>query len=272
MKNLLTPALALAFAMTTLASCNKDEDKVTVSPSNTLSLTGSTNSVVLTQLNDAQTAITYSWNAIQQSLSGTEFTKTPAVTYQLQFAKAADGFGYPAVIDAGTNTTKAITVYDLNNALNAIGVNTATAGPVYARVVAVTGSDTHTFASAPVTLTAKAYPACIAPNTDTWALVGPAGKGWPSGTTDSEAGLPMTWNCALSAYTVRANLNAGDFKFRKDKAWTINLGGSGNLTQGAPLTLNGANLTIATAGIYTVKLVVNGSGTGVSGGTVTVTP
>ncbi|MDO7851976.1 SusE domain-containing protein [Hymenobacter convexus] len=274
MKNLLTQALAVAFALTSLASCTKDENKVTVAPSGTLSLTASTNTVVLTQLNDANNAITYNWNAVNFSLSGTEYTKAPAVTYQVQIAKSADGFGYPAVFDAGANMTKTITVYDLNNGLNAIGIATQTPVVVYARVVAVVGTDTHTFASAPVALTATAYPACVAPNKDTWALVGPAGLGWPSGGA-TEDGIPMTWNCALQAYTARTNLNAGDFKFRLDKAWSVNLGGAGNLTQGVPLSLNGANLTIATAGTYTVKLTVNGVngvGTGVTGGTVTVTP
>ncbi|MFD2720045.1 SusE domain-containing protein [Hymenobacter monticola] len=270
MKNLLTQAFAVAFALTSLASCNKDENKATVAPSAPLSLTASTNTVVLTQLNDANNAITYNWNAVSFAMSGTDATKAPAATYQVQIAKTADGFGYPAVFDAGTNLTKTITVSDLNKGLNAIGIATQTAVPVYARVVAVVGTDTYTFASAPVTLTATAYPACLPPNADTWALVGPAGLGWPSGGA-SEDGVPLTWNCALQAYTARTTLNAGEFKFRKDKAWTVNLGGAGNLTQGVALAHNGPNLSIATTGVYTVKLTVSGSGTSTTGN-VTVTP
>ncbi|MBD2722704.1 SusE domain-containing protein [Hymenobacter armeniacus] len=271
MKNLLTQALAVAVALTSLASCNKDEDKATIAPSASLSLKSSTNTVVLTQLNDANDIITYNWNAVSFALSGTDASKAPGVTYQVQIAKSADGFGYPAVFDAGTNLTKTIKVKDLNDGLNAIGIATQKPVPVYARVVAVVGGDNHTFASAPVALTATAYPACLPPNADTWALVGPAGLGWPSGGA-SEDGIPLTWNCALQAYTARAALNAGEFKFRKDKAWSINLGGAGSLTQGAPLSLNGPNLSITTPGTYTVKLTVNGAGAGVSGGTVTVTP
>jgi hypothetical protein len=271
MKSLLTQALAVAFALTSLASCNKDENKVTVAPSAPLNLTASTNTVVLTQLNDANNIITYNWNAVSFALSGTEANKAPAVSYQVQVAKTADGFGYPAVFEAGTNLMKTITVYELNTGLNQIGIATQTPVVVYARVVAKVGDDTHTFASAPVALTATAYPACIAPNTDSWALVGPAGLGWPAGGA-TEDGIPLTWNCALQAYTARTALSVGDFKFRKDKAWTINLGGTGNMTQGVPLTLGGSNLTIATAGTYTVKLTVTGAGAGVTGGTVTVTP
>ena len=273
MKNLLTRALAVALSVSALASCNKDENKVTLAPSAPLTLTGSVNSVVLTQLNDPQTAVTYNWNAIQFALSGTESTKTPAVTYQLQVAKTADGFGYPGIIDAGTATSKAVTVAALNVALNAAGIAPNSPVPAYARVVAVVGTDNHTFASAPIMFTATTYPACIAPNTDTWALVGPAGNGWPSGTTASETGIPLVWNCALQAYTARTTLSAGPFKFRQNLKWDINLGGpAGNLATGVTLSKNGADLNLATAGTYTVKLVVAGSGTAVTGGTVTVTP
>jgi hypothetical protein len=256
-----------------LASCKKDEDKVAITPSAPITLTGSANTVVLAQINDDQTALSYSWNPVQFSLSNG--TKPMAVTYQLQLAKTADGFGYLGsnVIDAGTSTTKTVTVKQLNDALNSIKITTGAPTTAYARVVAVVGNDNHTFASAPVPLTVTAYPACLPPNTDTWALVGPAGNGWPSGTPATEDGITMTWNCALQAYTVRTTLNAGAMKFRQNKKWDVNLGGpSTGLAAGVPLTPGGSDINIATAGTYTVKLVVNGAGAAVTGGTLTVTP
>jgi hypothetical protein len=270
MKNLLTYAVAVALATATLASCKKDEDKVTISPSTTLTLTGSANSVVLAQINDPQIALTYNWNPVQFSLS--DASKAPAVTYQVQVAKTADGFGYPGVIDAGTSTTRAITVEELNNALNNIRATTGSPIVAYVRVAAVVGSDSHTFVSAPVPLTVTAYPACLPPNADTWGLVGPAGNGWPPNLPAAQNDVPLKWNCALQAYTVRTTLNAGNFKFRQNKLWLINLGGSGNMAVGVPLTLNGSELTITTPGTYTVKLVVTGSGPDVRGGTATVVP
>ncbi|WP_460546677.1 SusE domain-containing protein [Hymenobacter daeguensis] len=273
MKNLLTQAAAVAFAVLALASCKKDENQASVSPSAPLTLSTATNTVVLAQINDPQTALTYSWNAVQFSISGTEYTKAPAVTYQLQVAKSADGFGYPAIIDAATSTSKAVTVADLNNALNSIGFPTGAPTPAYVRVAAVVGTDNHTFVSAPVAITATAYPACLPPNTDTWALVGPAGNGWPSGTPATEDGIPLVWNCALQAYTARTQLSAGALKFRQNKKWDVNLGGpSSNLATGVALTRNGSDITLATAGTYTVKLVVAGTGAGVTGGTLTITP
>jgi hypothetical protein len=270
MKNLLTYAVAVALATATLASCKKDEDKVTISPSTSLTLTGSANSVVLAQINDEQNALTYTWNPVQFSLS--DATKALPVTYQIQVAKTPDGFGNPGVIDAGDNTRRTVTVLELNDALNKVGVTTGSPTPAYVRVAAVIGGDNHTFASAPIILTATAYPACFAPNADTWGLVGPAGNGWPANPPDVQTDLTMKWNCALQAYTLRTRLNVGDFKFRQNKKWDVDLGGSGTLAQGVPLTRGGSNLSIATAGIYTVKLTVTGSGNTVSGGTVTVTP
>ena len=72
-------------------------------------------------------------------------------------------------------------------------------------------------------------------------------------------------------------LNAGDFKFRLNKSWDINMGGAGDLTQGVAVANNGPNLTIATAGTYTVKLKFNKTNdaavsTTATTGVVTVTP
>jgi hypothetical protein len=274
MKNLLTQAVAAAFAVLALASCEKDEDQASMSPSAPLALSTTTNSVVLAQINDPQTALTYTWNAVQFSLSGTEYTKAPTVTYQLQVAKTANGFGYPAIIDAASSTTKTITVADLNTALNSIGFPTGTPTTAFVRVAAVVGTDNHSFVSAPVALTATAYPACLPPNTDTWGLVGTASDGWPGAALPApQPDRMMIWNCALQAYTLRTTLNVGALKIRQSQKWDVNLGGpSTNLAAGVPLTRNGSDINITTAGTYTVKLEVTGTGTGVTGGTLTIVP
>ena len=269
MKNWLTQVAAAAFAVVALASCQKDEDKVTVTPSTTSALTASSTSVVLTQANSAQPALTYNWTPVSAGLTGTGSAKAPAVSYQLQVAKSADGFGYPAAIDASTSTSKDVTVGELNTALTTLGLAPNVANQVYVRVVAVVGSDTHSFASNPVQLTATSYKLCLPPNTDTWGLVGPAGDGWPGATATDRM---FTWDCGANAYVLRTTLNAGEFKFRKNQDWGINLGGTtGNYTQGVDLVLNGPNL-VSVPGTYTIKLVVAGSGTGVTGATVTIAP
>ena len=279
MKNWLTQVAVGLFAVAALTSCEKDEEKATIKPSNTITLTASTNRVVLVQANATQAAVTFNWTPISSfEWSGTDKPGRIAPSYQLQFSKTADNFGYPSTLDAGNGASKAVTVSDLNTVLvGGMGLAPGTATTIYARVAAVVGSDTRTYRSEPVAITVTPYRVCLPPNADVWALVGPAGNGWPDpapAMTPKEVGITLTWDCVENAYMARTMLSVGEFKFRKDMAWTTNLGGppTGDLTAGVPLTLGGPNLRIATAGTYTVKLKVTGSGTMVTGGMVTVVP
>ena len=245
MKNWLTQVAAAAFAVAALASCQKDEDKVTVTPSTTSALTASSTSVVLKQANSAQPALTYNWTPVSAGLTGTSSAKAPAVSYQLQVAKSADGFGYPAAIDASTSTSKDVTVGELNTALTTLGLAPNVANPVYVRVVAVVGSDTHSFASNPVQLTATSYKVCLPPNSDSWSIIGPAGVDW---NTD----VALAYNCDTKTYDITRTLNAGEFKFRKNNDWTVNYGSSSNT--GGALAAGGSNILVATTGNYIIKL------------------
>lgn len=253
MKNWITQAAAGLFAVAALASCNKDEDKVTVAPSAGVTLAASRTSVVLAQANATQTALTYTWNPVTFALSGTQYNKAPVVTYQLQVAKTADGFGYPAVIDAGSATTKAVTVADLNTALTTLGLPSGVPNPVFIRVAAVVGTDAHSFVSNAVPLTATSYTVCLPPNSDVWSIIGPAGVDW---NTD----VPLTYNCTTRTYDVTRVLNAGEFKFRKNAQWSVNnvatnYGANARNAAGTgALVLDGPNITIATTGTYTLKL------------------
>lgn len=74
-------------------------------------------------------------------------------------------------------------------------------------------------------------------------LIGPAqAGGWDS---DSD----MTFDATTNTYTWTGDLAAGEFKFRANDGWDINLGGSLD-----DLVANGSNLSIAEAGNYTIVL------------------
>lgn len=65
---------------------------------------------------------------------------------------------------------------------------------------------------------------------------------------DGQPDVLLAYNAAEGCYEGQVELDGGEFKFRFNESWTLNLGGTtDNLTQG------GANLTVA-AGTYTVKL------------------
>ncbi|MBF9237960.1 SusE domain-containing protein [Hymenobacter sp. BT683] len=246
MKNWLTQVVAGLFALATLASCEKDEVKATVTPSNSMKITASTNSIVLLQANEAQIASTYTWNSITSfSMSNAEKMAAPTPTYQIQFAKSAESFGYNGFVDAGTSTTTAVTVKDMNTALLKVGLAPGISTTAYARVAAVIGTDAQKFHSEPVAFTVTPYQVCLPPNTDVYSIIGPAGIDW---NTD----VPLVYNCVTKTYDITRALNADEFKFRLNAAWTTNYGSSVNT--GGPVALNGGNIKVATAGTYTIKL------------------
>lgn len=76
-----------------------------------------------------------------------------------------------------------------------------------------------------------------------WGLIGAAtAGGWDTSTA-------MTYNQADNSWNVTTNLTAGEFKFRANDGWEINVGGTTD-----HLTQNGSNLSVSAAGNYTVKL------------------
>jgi hypothetical protein len=271
MKNWLTYALA-GLLFSGLAACKKDEVRTTIQFGDAPVLTASTtNAGVLLENDSARTAVSFSWTPYTYTVSDGNSVVSPVV-YTLQLAKAGTNFAAPTDIAVSSNSA-ALNVYELNRNLLLLKAPVRQSAQFDARLKTVVAGNISPIYSATKTFTATPYEKCLPPNSDTWALVGPAGNGWPSGTPATETGISLKWDCILNAYTARVPLNAGAFKFRKDKAWAINLGGpSGNFAQGVALTLNGSDMTIATAGTYTVKLVVAGSGTGVTGGTVTIVP
>ncbi|MVN75276.1 SusF/SusE family outer membrane protein [Hymenobacter sp. HMF4947] len=246
MKNWLTQGLSLcALAALSLTACKKDEVRATLTPSNAPTLAASTNTVVLSQANSAQTAITYTWTPVTSfAWTGAEHSYTPAVTYNIQLDKKGNNFASPVTIAAGAGPTTAVTVGDLNASLITLGVTPGTATALESRINASYATNSP-LVSPTVALTATAYKVCVAPNSDKWSIIGPAGVDW---NTD----VALTYNCDTKTYDYVGKLNAGDFKFRLNNDWGTNYGSS--TSTGGALVSNGSNITVATAGTYTIKL------------------
>lgn len=257
-----------------LTACKKDEIKVTSEFSAPPTLTASTmNAGVLTKANAGNTVVTYTWTPYTIKTSdNSEVAST--VTYTLQFAKAGTNFASVKEISGGAvaNSSLAIKTVDLNKTLLALGLPFAQSGQVDVRLKTFVAGNVPVLYSSTMQLTATPYDECTAPNSDSWGLVGPAGDGWPSPATATDRALK--YDCNEQAYVLRGTqLNAGPFKFRANKDWGTNLGGPTGTLQNVPMTLGGPDLTIATAGTYTVKLVVTLDAAGkTTGGTLTVIP
>ena len=102
----------------------------------------------------------------------------------------------------------------------------------------------------PVTIDADYYvvldlshPNAYTYSANSWSIIGDATPGgW---TTDTE----MTWDATNKCMTITADMTVGQFKFRANDDWAVNLGGDIN-----SLTQDGGNIDITVAGNYTIKL------------------
>lgn len=261
---------AVALASLSLSACKKDEVRATLTPSNTPTLTSTTNAVVLAQANATQTAATYTWTPVTSLMwANAQDTYKPAITYYIQIDKKGHNFGAPVSIAAGTNSKTAISVADLNSSLVTLGVTPGTAADLEVRLNASYASNSSTYSNV-VPLTATAYAFCPQPAAaNAWAIIGAAAQGW---STD----VVMTYDCTTKNYSYTGTFIADEYKFRyggndvTTGNWKANLGGASST--GGPLTQDGPNLKIATAGTYTIVLTPGSIGADgkASGGTYTI--
>jgi hypothetical protein len=242
-----TAAGILAVAAISLTACKKDEVQATLTPTNSVALTASTTSVVLTQASAANTAATFTFTPLTYAWTNAEKPYNPATTYTLQAAKQGTNFAtIVAAIDLGSGPSKTMTVSDLNTPLLNGGLPVGTATPLDIRVKAVYAANAPVY-SGTLPLTATVY--CAQPAADqAWSIIGDAAQGW---STD----VIMTYDCAQNAYTYTGAFKADKYKFRyggNTGNWKANLGGSSST--GGALTQGGGDLSISAAGTYTITL------------------
>jgi hypothetical protein len=81
-----------------------------------------------------------------------------------------------------------------------------------------------------------------------WSVVGDGSPGgWPN-SSGPQSDTDMKFDEANQVWTVTTPLTVGNIKFRLNHDWGYNLGGTN------PLTNNGANIAITTAGTYKITL------------------
>jgi len=246
---------ALALGALSLSSCKKDEVRATLTPSNTPTLTASTNTVVLQQANSTQTAITFTWTPITAfNWTNAPNKEQPTVSYNFQVDKKGNNFANPAVISAGNGPTTAVTVQALNDVLATdMGLKPGTAADLEVRLAANYYTNGATY-SPTLSLTATPFLyVCNPPaGSNKWGIVGTAAIDW---NTDA----PLRYNCNTNTFDITRTLNVGEFKFRADGSWDLNYGNNNSSTAtGGPLVKgSNSNIAITAAGTYTIKLDLN---------------
>jgi len=265
MNNWFTKLFVGVALLGSVTACEKDDTKVVLNNSAAPKLTASTNTATLSPTTAAAPAVTYTWTAAS-------FGYQAAVTNVLQFAKAGTNFANTVDFDLGPALSKSFTQGELNKLYNDIDCNLpARPAPLAleVRVRALVGASVPASVSDVRSMLAAPYQAVTIP-TDQWGIVGPAADGWP-GATDTDR--TMTYDCRIRSYVLTTTFTADKFKFRRNKSWGVNLGGGGtDFTQGVNMTPGGPDLTITTAGKYTVILTVDEAGGAVTGGKVVLKP
>lgn len=238
-------ALGLSFT-----ACEKDEDRVVLVPGASPALTASTASAgTLTRANAGEQAVTFTWSAA-------DFGYQSATAYTLELAKAGTNFANAKTFPMGKTLSKAFTKGELNQVYNDLDCNlpaNPSAMPLQVRVRASVADNVAPLMSAVQTVTATPFQAQVAP-ADSWGIIGSATvNGWNS---DAD----MTYDFCSGTFKIsNFRLDAtGEFKFRANDAWTVNLGGtapSAPNTPSAPLVAGGPNIAVpAGTGNYDISL------------------
>jgi starch-binding outer membrane protein SusE/F len=201
-------------------------------------------SVTGTLATATQLSNTFSWSPAFPGYSGT-------ITYSIQYDSAGKGFTAPQEIAVGAGIySKAMTQADMNTAAinSGIPMDTKT-GKVEFRLKAVTATGSIAYSNV-VNVTIQTYIPILR-----FYLPGSYQSSTGNGNDWDPPTAPELIRDLRSAvfnklYYIYIYLPAGaEFKVTQGRAWDVNYGGTGGV-----LSANGANLTVATAGVYRVSI------------------
>jgi len=85
-----------------------------------------------------------------------------------------------------------------------------------------------------------------------WSIIG---EGGPAGSWDMDTDMEAVgFDAGVTSYTYTGDFTTGEWKFRAGHDWELNLGGSASA-----LILDGGNLSVGSAGTYTVTMTFDGA-------------
>jgi hypothetical protein len=218
--------------------------KVKVTPYNDPSVLTTGNTSVTTALATAsQLSNTFSWTASFNGYTGN-------VNYVLQYDSATKNFVAPQQIPVGTNLfTKALTQGEMNETALNSGIPGGNSGRVEYRIKATTAQGAVSYSNV-VMVTIQSYLPIL--------------RFYLPGSYQGATGNGNNWDPSTAPEFIRdlrpAALNklyymyiyipaGAEFKITQGRSWDVNYGGSGgNLSAG------GANLTVATSGVYRISI------------------
>ena len=218
--------------------------KVRVTPYNDPSVLTTSNTSVTTALaTQAQLSNTFNWSSSFNGYSGN-------ITYTLQYDSATKNFVAPIEIPVGINFfTKGLTQGEMNETALRSGIPGGNSGKVEYRVKATTAQGAVSYSNV-VMVTVQSFLPIV--------------RFFLPGGYQASTGNGNDWDPATAPEFIRdlrpAALNklyymyiflpaGAEFKVTQGPSWAINYGGSGGTLSGS-----GANLSVATAGVYRISI------------------
>ncbi|QKZ13216.1 SusE domain-containing protein [Spirosoma sp. KUDC1026] len=240
MKSWFNYLLMACLALTMLAACEKDEDRLILAESTTLALTSSATSVSLNSGTATNEALRLSWTPADYGFSA-------AVTYTVQLDKQGGTFEAPVNISAGSSTSLSVTGATLNQSLLRLGLAPNNAGQFAVRVMAAiarpSSDPSNMVYSNAATVSATPYLVIV----DYPSLYVPGDyQGWTPATAPRIASVKD--NKVYEGYIYFSK--ASPFKITSAPNWDNTNYGTGGTGK---LSTTGGDLTIAEAGYYLVK-------------------
>lgn len=200
MKTGLTKILTLgSMALVALASCTKNDPKVTLNASGSGTLSASTTTLPLdkTKLNDTTKVITFTTTA-------PKFGFNAAVTSTLQIDAAGDNWQHPTSVTLGTKVySQGYNTMDFNNMLLKLNLSAGVASKVNVRIQFGLSAAEATYSNV-VSVTVTPF------NLTSWVYVPGAYEGWANPGAQEDSLVSVTGN---GVYKGIINFTAGNNQF-----------------------------------------------------------
>jgi starch-binding outer membrane protein SusE/F len=200
MKGFLNNIFLLSLLALALGSCKKDETIVVAKEGTVPSVTASSTTLVLDELDAAKDAVTFKWNA-------SDFGYKAAVKYKLLFDKKGNNFASADSLDLGSSVESKLTVARLNTIANNIGLEGFKTADMEVRVKAEISQNFPAVFSTPLTITVTPY--LSKPPYQTLYLVGDASDG---GWDNAKASPVFRDPVDPFVFTYTGHFNKGYFK------------------------------------------------------------
>ncbi|GHA55307.1 SusE domain-containing protein [Pontibacter akesuensis] len=249
MKNWLNKTFIFFVASLALMSCEKDEDMAILKTGEAPVLSASTNTLVLTEEEAANEAVTLTWGEA-------DFGYNAAVKYSLQIDTAGDNFVKPYSMDlgsfsqeSGNQPKKVFTVEELNTLLTKLKYTAEEAHELKIRIKATVSDLVEPIYSNAATINVTPYSTYVEPS---YVFVPGAHQGWSPETAPALASVES--NGIYMGIVSFMDASGLEFKITPQRNWDMDYG-----MGAAPGTLaeKGGNLSVPAPDTYMITANLN---------------